>query len=130
QELIKKEFVKVAGVSTASASSSTPGKGLGNIVVLPEGVAADKLQTMSTLVVDHDFINTYKLDVVAGRGFSKDFGGDSAGFILNETAVKELGWEKPEKAVGKKFEWGLGKKGTITGIVKDFHFNALRQKIT
>lgn len=130
QDLLKNEFIKIPGITAAAASSATPGGGLGNIVVLPEGVQQDQLQTMNTLVVDYDFIDTYKLEVVAGRGFSKNFGGDSAIFVLNETAVKELGWRNPENAVGKKFEWGLGKKGTIAGVVKDFHFNALKQKIT
>jgi putative ABC transport system permease protein len=129
QNLLKSEFVKIQGITTASASSSTPGRRLSNIVVLPEGVQQDQLQTMNTLIVDYDFINTYKLNLVAGRGFSKDFGSDSSAFVLNETAVRELGWGNPEKAIGKKFDWGLGKQGVITGVVKDFHFKALNEKI-
>ena len=129
QNLLKSEFVKIQGISAASASSSTPGRRLNNIVVLPEGVQQDQLQTMNTLIVDYDFIHTYKLKVVAGRGFSKDFGNDSSVFILNETAVRELGWGNPENAIGKKFDWGLGKQGVIAGVVKDFHFKALNEKI-
>ena len=129
QDLLKKEFTDITGITVASASSSTPGRGLANIVILPEGVPADQTQTMNTLIVDYDFINTYKMSLATGRNFSKEFGDDSTGFVLNETAVKELGWGNAEKAVGKKFEWGLGKKGTIIGVVKDFHFNALQQKI-
>jgi putative ABC transport system permease protein len=126
---IIKEFEKNSGVLLASSSSSTPGKGLNNNTVLPEGVAGDRIQTMNTLIVDYDFINTYKLGMAAGRGFSKDFGGDSSAFILNEAAVRELGWGNPQNAIGKSFNWGLGKKGKIIGVVKDFHFNSLQQKL-
>ena len=129
QEIIKKEFEKNSAVTLASSSSSTPGKRLSNIVILPEGGSMEHLQTMNTLVVDFDFIPTYKLDVVAGRAFSKDYSTDSSAFILNETAVKELGWTMAQSAIGKGFEWGLGKKGKIIGVVKDFNFNSLQQKV-
>jgi putative ABC transport system permease protein len=130
KETIKREMGKDAGVTMITTSSSTPGKTLNNIVTLPEGVPKDQLQSMNTLVVDYDFINTYKLQIAAGRGFSEMYPTDSSAFILNETAVKELGWGSPEKAVGKGFEWGLGKKGKIIGVVRDFHFNSLKQKVT
>ncbi len=84
---------------------------------------------MRTLVVDYDFIPTYKLTLAAGRGFAPDYGTDSSAFILNETAVREIGWGRPQSAIGKGFEWGLGKKGKIIGVVKDFHFNSLQQKV-
>jgi len=128
KEIIKKEFEKNSVITSVSSSSSTPGKRLNNITVLPEGIPESNTLTMNTLVVDHDFINTYKLKIAAGRGFSKDFD-DSSSFIINETAVNELGWGKPVNAIGKNFEWGLGKKGKIIGVVKDFHFNSLQQKV-
>ena len=128
KEIIKKEFEKNSGITLTTASSSTPGRRLSNITVLPEGISPEHIQTMNTLVVDHDFIKAYELKMAAGRGFSKDFN-DSSAFVLNETAVKELGWGKAENAIGKGFEWGLGKKGKIIGVVKDFHFNSLQQKV-
>jgi putative ABC transport system permease protein len=44
--------------------------------------------------------------------------------------VRTLGWGEPQNAIGKRFEWGLGKKGRIIGVVKDFHFNSLQQKVS
>ncbi len=128
KETIKEEFRKISGVSQATSSSSTPGKRLSNITVLPEGVPADHIQTMNTLAIDYDFIETYKLKITAGRAFSSNFN-DSSVFILNETAVKELGWGSPQNAIGKGFNWGLGKEGKIIGVVQDFHFNSLQQKV-
>jgi putative ABC transport system permease protein len=66
--------------------------------------------------------------MASGRAFSKEYPTDSSAFILNEAAVKEIGWT-PQNAVGKGFEWGLGKKGKVIGVVKDFHFRSLQQKI-
>lgn len=129
EERLKAAFEGKPGVLSVSSSSATPGKRLANITVLPEGVPQDKTQTMGTLVVDYDFFKTYKLSMVSGRTFSKDFGGDSSAFILNETAVKDLGWTN-KNAVGKNFKWGYGKEGKIIGVAKDFHFNSLQSKIT
>lgn len=129
QERFKNEIEKNSAVTLVTASSSTPGRDLIGTMVLPEGVPKDKVQTMSTLVVDYNFINAYKLSMAAGRAFSEKFAGDSSAFILNETAVKELGWNNPQNAVGKHFNWGLGKEGTIIGVAKNFHFNSLQQKI-
>jgi putative ABC transport system permease protein len=128
--ILKKEFEKMPGISAVTASSVTPGKILGNNVILPEGGSSQHLQTMNTLVVDYDFIRAYKISMAAGRSFSPDFPTDSSAFILNEAAVRDLGWLTPASAIGKKFEWGLGKKGTVIGVVKDFHFNSLQQKVS
>ena len=128
RELLKSEFQKNSDVIVAAASSGTPGQGLSNIAVLPEGVPQGKSQTMGTLVIDKDFVETYQLKIIAGRGFSREFN-DSLSFILNETAVRELGWGEPQKAIGKSFDWGTGKVGKVIGVVRDFHFNSLQQKV-
>jgi len=60
-----------------------------------------------------------------GRDFSKDFATDSVGFILNETALKKVGYKEP---LGKRLTF-WGKRGTIIGIVKDFHFNSMHVPI-
>ncbi len=130
QQVVKNNLLKQAGILQASASSSVPGRTLSNTAIRPEGTPENKMQTMQTLLVDEHFLTLYHLQLAAGRNFSPAFRtDDSAAFILNETAVQELGWGTPEQAIGKKFEWGLGKKGTIIGVVQDFHHNSLQQKI-
>ena len=49
--------------------------------------------------------------------------------MVNETAVKVFGWKSPEQAVGKNMDWGLGKKGKVIGVVKDFNFSSLHSDI-
>ncbi len=76
-------------------------------------------------VVGYDFVKTMNLQLQAGRDFSKDYGTDSAAFLLNETAVKKIGLNDP---IGKTITWGRH-EGQIIGVMKDFHFNSLHETI-
>ena len=128
RELIKKELTSVAGITDVSAAQKTPGSALDYAMVRPEGVPKEHTQTMASLITDFNFIKTYQLKIVAGRAFSTEYGSDSADFIINEAAVKDFSWGKPENAIGKSFVWG-GKEGKVIGVVKDFNFNSLQQKV-
>jgi putative ABC transport system permease protein len=77
--------------------------------------------------VDYDFIPTYGIQMAAGRNFSREYGTDTAGFVLNESATNALGW-KPQDAVGKDFKYG-NTKGHVIGVIKDFHFESMHQSI-
>jgi len=76
--------------------------------------------------VDCDFIKTYKIDLIAGRFFSKSRTSDlNKSYVINETAMKAMGMKS---AVDKKFSlWG--QQGKIIGVIKDFHFKSLHNKI-
>ncbi len=77
---------------------------------------------------DYDFIPTYGVHIVAGRNFSRSYGTDTSNFILNESAVSAIGWKTPRDAVGKDFKYG-STKGKVIGVMADFHFESLRNKI-
>jgi putative ABC transport system permease protein len=77
---------------------------------------------------DYDFIPTYGVHVVAGRNFSRSYGTDTSNFILNESAVSAIGWKTPQDAVGKDFKYG-SIRGKVIGVMGDFHFESLRNKI-
>lgn len=81
------------------------------------------------LATDYDFIPTYQIPLAAGRNFSRSFGTDTSNFIINEAAVKAIGWKSNDQAVGKDFKYGQF-SGHIIGVVKDFHFESLHQAIT
>ncbi|MCW3087624.1 MAG: FtsX-like permease family protein [Sediminibacterium sp.] len=95
-------------------------------------VEADSLQPVNTelkyLAIDHDFIPTYGIPMAAGRNYSRDFATDTSNFVINEATVQVLGWKTPEKAIGKDLVYG-GLRGKVIGVVQDFHFESLRQKI-
>ncbi len=81
------------------------------------------------LATDYDFIPVYGISLAAGRNFSRSYGTDTSNFIINESAVKAVGWKSNEQAVGKDFKYGQF-TGHIIGVVKDFHFESLHQAIT
>ncbi|QHT67980.1 FtsX-like permease family protein [Rhodocytophaga rosea] len=85
--------------------------------------------TIKFLRVDHDFISTYKIEMAAGRNFSKEFGtDDTTAFIINQEAASMIGWKTAEEAIGKQFTYGP-RKGRIIGVVKDFNFESMHQEI-
>ena len=75
--------------------------------------------------VGYDFTQSMKLTLAKGRDYSKDFPTDSVGYMVNETALALLGYKNP---LGQPLTF-WGKKGTIIGVLKDFHFNSLHEEI-
>jgi ABC-type antimicrobial peptide transport system permease subunit len=76
--------------------------------------------------VGFDFIKLMSLEVVEGRGFSRDYATDSAdAFIINEQAVKEMGLKDP---IGKEVS-AWDKKGHIIGVLKNYNVNSLHERI-
>src|SRR5206468_4491507 len=75
--------------------------------------------------VGYDFVNTMHLQLAQGRDFSKDFATDSVGYLINESALKVIGYKKP---IGMPLTF-WEKPGTIIGVLKDFHFTSLHEPI-
>src|SRR5262249_34541411 len=83
---------------------------------------------------DPDFIHTMKMQMVAGRDFSKDIQTDRfASFVINEEAVKKFGWKNSDEAINKTIQWVLPdqvlKTGKVIGVVKDFNITPLRSAV-
>ncbi len=120
---IKEEMLRVPGVIDAALTSFSYNNSVNNIAVLPEGSTNGAISSEASMSIDETFLKTFQIPLVAGRDFSRDFPTDSAsGFIVNEAAVKHFDWGTPEQALGKELDWGLGKKGKIIGVVKDFNY--------
>jgi len=127
---IKDQLKHTPGVLSASASSTTPGNG--NPVAYSQiENRAGSLQALNLNLyeVDYDFIPQYGMQIIAGRAFSTDYPTDSTkAFVINEAAVKQLGYLAPKDAIGKHFmQWG--RDGKIVGVIKDFNFESLQQTI-
>ncbi len=116
-------------INAVTASSEMPGQGFLRGLIVPQGNSDKDNIFAPWLSVDYNFIRTLKMEIVAGRDFSKAAGTDHLNaFIINESAVRSFGWQQPQNAIGKTFVRGKltdGKKGQIIGVVKDFNFNAL-----
>jgi putative ABC transport system permease protein len=89
-----------------------------------DGKDAQHMVMIHPMAVDEALLETFRMPLAAGKGFTGSKA-DSTHFILNETAVRETGIKDP---VGKRFKlWDT--EGTIIGVVRDFHFTSMRQKI-
>jgi putative ABC transport system permease protein len=99
----------------------------GTISVNWEGKDPQQQVIFPNMAVSENFVDVFKMKILAGRGFSESFRGDSASFIVNETALKVMG-KKLSEAVGQPFTlWET--KGTIIGVVKDFNYKPIQQPI-
>jgi ABC-type antimicrobial peptide transport system permease subunit len=90
-----------------------------------EGRSPNTLISFEHPDAGYDFAKTMKLEVANGHYFSKDFPTDKDGYVLNETAAKDMGYANP---VGK-FITVNGRRGKIIGVLKDFNFRSLHETI-
>lgn len=124
-EAVKRAFLSHPNVVNASACWPLPGAYVERHMVRPEGTEEDGWE-MQVYGIDDDFLETYGIELVAGRNIDTSIASDSTdAFILNETAVRQLGWEEP---VGKRFGF-YDRNGYIIGVVKDFHSQSLHRPI-
>ncbi|UZR92412.1 ABC transporter permease [Chondrinema litorale] len=132
-ESFKNQLLQEVGVNQVSACYGIPG----DIVAWDAIIQHETQKTISAnlFAVDYNYPKTLGLEFIAGRDFDVNLKTDSAeAFIINETAVKNLGYSAPEEALGKELDWnpwveeGL-KSGRIIGVVKDFHYRSLHQKV-
>lgn len=132
-QALKNEYANHPNILSATLSYGLPGG-----IVAGDGivdVATGKPWSSSMIIADEDYIKTFGMEIVAGRGFLKDFPADqSNAFILNEEAVKAFGYGTPSEALGRKVDWQIWgtdsvKHGEVVGVVKDFHIRNFREKI-
>jgi len=126
---IKHEFKQNSHVEHVSATSRVPGewKYLIELEIVPEGGSEFDSKTMNFFGVDSDFLSTFEVTLVEGRNFIETMTTDKTAVLLNETAVKTLGWQSP---LGKKIRVpDENFEGRVIGVVKDFHFRSLHESI-
>ncbi len=117
-------------VISTSLAGSVPGGGNPGAYSEIENTKGElQIANLDLYFVDFDYIPQYKIKILAGRAFSRDFITDTTqAMVLNEAAIKMFGYASPQQAVGKRFkQWG--REGTIIGVMKDFHFRSLQQEI-
>jgi len=120
------ELKNIPGVVNASSTyHKMVGRGYSHSDMNWPGSHPDNEVMFEAFEVDYDFVETMGMKMIAGRSFSKAFGGDSTKIILNETAVKVMGLKDP---VGQTIS-RLGSPAQIVGVVKDFHFESLHEAV-
>ncbi len=131
-EELKAQLLNQPGILDVTLSSRVPSGRLndsqgGQVEVSGEMKNLDF--RLADVSVDHDFVNSFGIELTAGRNFDITRASDSTeAFIVNESAVRAIGYASSEEAIDKKISYG-GRQGYIIGVTKDFHFESLHQSI-
>ncbi len=138
-ETFKAELKRSPNIVSVTSGYGLPGDQFaGESVKIPG--RGDQTFSTKLFIGDHDYVKTLGLKLVAGRDFSRDMATDEKqAFLINETAVKEFGFGTPEEALGQAIHWDEWepadtankiKKGKVIGVVQDFHYKSLHEKLT
>jgi putative ABC transport system permease protein len=125
-DVFKQELKNDPAVEAVAASSWLPTNIRSGNPANWEGQKKDETILFHNLRVDYDFLDLYGIPVVRGRNFSRSFPSDmTQAYLVNETAVRAMNMEDP---IGKRFGY-RGPEGVIIGVIKDFHFVPMHQRI-
>lgn len=125
-ETFKKDIINHSGIVSSSSLSNVPGRPFGSGASFTvQGIIENRELRSAALKAEEGFIETLSLDLISGRGFSSEIASDSMAVILNESAKKAFGGINP---IGQTLNWAVDDKKiyTVVGVIKDFHFESLR----
>ena len=151
----KDQLSKIVGVEGVSACMEVPSREIrdvGSVTVLGANEEAAEPPMMDIQIVEPDFPELMGMELIAGDwskwknwpdsgpGLSESgmsaaeyLGSRHRKYLINETAMKQLGWQEPEDAIGQQISWSNGPfelaYGVVQGVVKDFHQETLRNTI-
>jgi len=128
---LKDQLLKDPAVHSVTCASTYPGiTNINDMLFFSEGRASTNFTDITLANIGDDYFETLGLKLLYGRPFPKGTK-DSTGFILNETAIKALGY-KPETAIGKRvqYDWqGVRHTMYVQGVIRDFNFESLHNNI-
>jgi len=131
QDAFKQQLLSDNRVVAASISRSVPGDAfMDGTEIFPKNETGNGTEIHANIYhVDYDYLRTLGIRIIRGRNFSKDFQTDSAsGVVINEAAVKELGWNNTN-AIGKTIVRSGQQEFKVIGVIADFNYTSAKQKI-
>jgi putative ABC transport system permease protein len=130
---LKNSLSSLPGVTGVTVSGAVPGREVGEFLA-NRRFGADKREERlyEMLKVDFDFMPLYKPQVIAGRAFDATRPADSTGLVLNESAVRQLGFASPDAALGQQvwLEVNPGRTDKVIGVIRDYHQQGLQMAYT
>jgi len=132
-EMFREELLQNPNITAVTNSIGVPGANTWIQVVRMEKDTGWIDESSIITIVDYHYFDTYGIEFVLGRPFDKAMGtDDSAAVVVNEALVKAYGWEEP---LGKMIDWGFdldgnpGRRMKVIGVIKDYHFKSLHNKV-
>lgn len=132
-QIFKKELRRIPGVSKVTGSGTVAGmqvaKFLANRPYHAE-IEEDRLYEM--LMTDYEYVDTYGLEIIAGRNFDRNRPSDQKGLILNESAVRQFGFKNVESALNEKIHLEINRDepNEVIGVIRDYHQQSLQNNYT
>ncbi|MCC6833814.1 MAG: ABC transporter permease [Cytophagales bacterium] len=114
-QTIRNELVATGAVKSICKSNSPVTSIFSNQDVKWQGMPGDTRVAFSTIATEYDYTETMGVKMILGRDFSRDFPSDSSAVVINQAALKMIGFEEP---LGQKLEWG-GDQFEIVGVMQD-----------
>jgi putative ABC transport system permease protein len=125
-QTFKELLLKKPGISKFCVCTDVPGRQVWWDAGGIRRVGTDDNKNYQIVGIDYDFVSVFDLKFVSGRNFSKEFPSDSSALILNETAVRWMGFQSPEAAIGRQVNYWEKIYGVV-GVLKDYHQQSLKQ---
>jgi putative ABC transport system permease protein len=127
---VKQQLTGISGISMVSLSSSVPGTPNNQFnTIIENSKGENQQQKPDVYFIDDAFLNQFHINIIAGRGFSKNLAADSMkSMLINQAMLKSLGFANANEAIGKHFIQ-LNHQGTIVGVIKDFHNHSFLEKV-
>ena len=132
KQTIKEKLKQYSGIEDVSFSGMVPGRGTNGWSMYKEGASNEDLINFRLMHVDESFVDLLDLNILDGRKFDKNRLSDTTAFIANEAAIVALGYK--DNSVGRYiYRPSFNQKDRvpqeIIGVVEDFHFESMRDKI-
>jgi putative ABC transport system permease protein len=131
-DAFRNELANIPAVQKVAVSVTIPGKQREYKAICKKyGASDDDLVTLRFNSMDYDFVDVFKMEMIAGRAFDAQHTQDGdTSVILSESATRLLGFEKPEDAVGQTiaipgFQWNP----IVVGVVNDYHQESLKRPL-
>ncbi len=150
----KNRLKEIPGISEVTACMQMPSSEIrdaGPVRIQGKDSETDQVPMMDMQIIDPDFIEMMQIEILAGEDFTTNeilgtppvfneeltlqnyLNKTPRKYLINETAMKQLGWNTPSEAIGQQINWSIGNfqlaYGPITGIIKDYHQESLRNKV-
>ncbi len=125
---LKAEIASQTNVIEVTGAQSALGLGSSGQTVYLEGESANTAQSINEIRTMHNFINTHDIQLIKGRDFNPELVTDKDAFILNKSGESMM-FPNGDDPIGKVI-YIAGRKGSIVGVVDDFHYNNLKRKIS
>ena len=128
-ENFKKRLEQQSYIGRVSVSGAVPGMEVANYFTnRPYGSDISEIKLIQMFAVDTDYLDLYAPKMLCGRTFSEDYGNELNKVVLNEEAVRLLGYPSPEDALGKQLAMEvLEEPLEIIGVVRNYHQQSLAE---